>query len=102
LIAAALAGWALATNAALRERLMAGIQTGRQKVSEWLSGGSSSEVGADEPIAFTAAETEPIAESPFAPATNRGTPDYPEGLGASTHDDQVLASVSGNAEPTSE
>jgi hypothetical protein len=102
LIAAALAGWALATNAALRERLIAGIQAGRQRMSEWLSGATSSAVPGDAPVAFTAAETEPISESPFAPATNRGTPDYPEGLGSSSQDDDVMAAVSGSPERASD
>ena len=88
LIAAGLAGWALLTNEDLRARLAAAIASVRERAASWLST-VRGEVAAETPVAFTAAETEPITESPFAPDTDRGTPDYPTGLGSNSAADQT-------------
>lgn len=87
LIAAALAAWAL-TNEVMRARLYAAITSIRERAVSWLTA-VRGEVDVAEPVAFTAAETEPITESPYAPDTDRGTPDYPSGLGSSNDADRT-------------
>ena len=87
LIAAALAGWAL-TNEALRARLAAAIISMRERAMTWLTA-VRGEGDVEEPVAFTAAETEPITKSPYAPSTDRGTPDYPSGLGSNNDTDRT-------------
>lgn len=99
LIAAALAAWAL-TNEVLRARLAAAITSVRERAMSWLTA-VRGEVDLQEPVAFTAAETEPITESPFAPDTDRGTPDYPSGLGSNNDADRPDEVVTaGTARPT--
>ena len=94
LIVAGLAGWAVLSNAALRERISKTMEGLRQHVDSMRSGSVEGlEVDADGPVAFPAAEAKPTEGSPYADAVSgtngtngtngtAGTAGYPDGLGA--------------------
>ncbi len=92
LIVAGLAGWAVLSNAALRERIGKVLEGLRQRIHSMRSGSDEwLEVGADRPVAFQAAETKPVVESTYGDAgagangTN-GSAAYPDGLGIGASD----------------
>jgi hypothetical protein len=87
LIVAGLAGWAIMSNAALRARLARGVAAIREQVSAMRSGryADGQKIDAENPIAFAAAETKPIEDSPFTDETT-SEPDYPPGLGSNNGD----------------
>ena len=88
LIVAGLAGWAVLSNAALRERISKAVQGLRQRVdSMHLGSVDELEVDADLVVAFPAAETKPTEGSLYADAVtgsngSNGSAGYPDGLGA--------------------
>jgi hypothetical protein len=83
LIVAGLATAAILSNATVRARLSSGATTLRERVSAMRPGGDAThEVGADEAIAFDAAETATVEAPPFADATPIDATGYPAGLGA--------------------
>lgn len=89
LIVAGLAGWALLSNAAVRERVSKAVGGLRQRVDSMRSGSDEwLEVDADRPVAFPAAETKPTEGSPYADAVtgSNGSAGYPDGLGAGDSD----------------
>ena len=88
LMVAGLAGWAVLSNAALRERISKAVQGLRQRVDSMRLGSVEGlEVDADRPVAFPAAETKPAEGSQYADAGmgsngSNGSAGYPDGLGA--------------------
>jgi hypothetical protein len=83
LIVAGVAAAAILSNATVRARLASGATTLRGRVSAMRPGDdSTSEVSADEAIAFDAAETARVGAPPFADATPVDATGYPAGLGA--------------------
>ncbi len=91
LMVAGLAGWAVLSNAALRERISKAVQGLRQRVDSMRLGSVEGlEVDADRPVAFPAAETKPTEGSQYADAVtgsngsngSAGSAGYPDGLGA--------------------
>ena len=88
---AGLAGWAVLSNAALRERISKAVEGLRQRVDSMRLGSVEGlEVDADRPVAFPAAETKPTEGSQYADAVtgssgsngSNGSAGYPDGLGA--------------------
>ena len=95
LIVAGLAGWAVLSNAALRERISKTVEGLRQRVDSMRSGSVEGlEVDADRPVAFPAAEVKPTEGSQYADAFtgsngsngSNGSAGYPDGLGAGDGD----------------
>ena len=89
---AGLAGWAVLSNAALRERISKAVEGLRQRVDSMRLGSVDElEVDADRPVAFPAAETKPAEGSQYADAGmgsngSNGSAGYPDGLGAGDGD----------------
>jgi hypothetical protein len=77
IVAAALAGWAILNNEAIRARLNESIGSIRQWISTMRS-----PVSDLEPVAFPAAETKPIEPGPMAEYETPEVADYPPGLGS--------------------
>jgi hypothetical protein len=83
LIVAGLAGWAIMSNEALRDRLARGARAIREGISAVRSNWHDRlEIDRDHPIAFPAAETASIEASPFADGTTIDATGYPAGLGS--------------------
>ena len=87
LIVAGLASWAILSNEALRARLAGKVQAVRDRITEMRSSRYDGlEIDAEEPIAFTAAETSPIEPAPFSEGTTIDATGYPAGLGSNNGD----------------
>ena len=103
IIVASLAGWALLSNVAVRERISKAMAGLRQRVDSMRSGPTElPEVDADRPVAFPAAETRPIEGSPYADTVNgsngsNGSAAYPDGLGAADSDGIPVSEESTNS-----
>jgi hypothetical protein len=83
LILAGLAGCVVLSNAALRARLARGAATMRERISTLRSDRNDRlEFRHDHPVAFSAAETQPIQVSPFADRATMEASGYPAGLGS--------------------
>ena len=91
LIVAGLAGWAVLSNAALRERISKAVDGLRQRADSMRSGSVDElEVDADLVVAFPSAEVKSIEGSLYADVVSgtagangaNGTAGYPDGLGA--------------------
>ena len=83
LILAGLTGWAILSNAALRARLARGAGAIRERISAVRADRNDRlEFSHDHPVAFSAAETEPIQVSSFADRTTIDAAGYPAGLGS--------------------
>jgi hypothetical protein len=87
LVVAALAGWAIWTNEALRSRVAQGTSAIRTQFAMMRSNRYDRlDSDRDEPIAFPAAETAPIEDSPLSESGTSGATDYPAGLGSNNGD----------------
>ncbi len=89
LIVAALAGWAIWTNEALRSRVAQGASAVRTQILMMRSNRYDRlDMDHDDPIAFPAAETAPIEASPLTDPGHRvsDATEYPAGLGSNNGD----------------
>lgn len=90
LIVAGTAAWAITNSQQLRKWLRDLVASVRERFSSMQSNASDEA----DPIAFPAAETEPIQPGAWDRRGDVDVPDYPEGLG-SRNDDQMLAPEEG-------
>jgi hypothetical protein len=82
LIVAGLGSRVILGNAAVRARLAGAVNTVRARILA-LSTAEYDRHEQDDAIAFPAAATAPIEESPFTDMSTNDAPDYPPGLGSS-------------------
>jgi hypothetical protein len=81
---------AVLTNESVRTRLSAGASAVRERVTAMRSDADQTlDVGADDTIAFDAAETATIEASPFSDATPIDATGYPAGLGTDQNGNQA-------------
>jgi hypothetical protein len=86
LILAGLATAALLKNQTLRDRLTNAVDTLRGRLMAMRADADDQlEMDSDDTIAFSAAETAPIAPLPHADGVTSDVTGYPDGLGAETH-----------------
>ena len=91
LIVAGVAGWAIMNSQQLRSSLREIANSARERISAMRSNPYDlSSIDRDDPIAFPAAETKPIAPEPWTDGETIAAPDYPDGLG-SNNDDGIPA-----------
>ena len=81
---------AVLTNEAVRARLSAGATAVRERMTAMRSDADQTlDVGPDDAVAFDAAETAKIEDSPFTDATPIDATGYPAGLGADHNGSKV-------------
>jgi hypothetical protein len=80
---------AVLTNEAIRARLSAGATMVRERMTTMRSDVDQLDVGADDAVAFDAAETAPIEGSPFTDGTAIDATGYPAGLGSDQNGNQA-------------
>lgn len=82
LIVAGIVAAVILTNETVRAKLSSGVHAVTERVGGLLSGDADSlDIDHDEAIAFDAAETMPIAASPFSETSSIDATGYPDGLG---------------------
>ena len=84
LVLAGLVGWIVLRSDMLRGKLTAQARALGCRISAARSGRADDEIGRDDPVAFTAAETMPIAAPAHPGEATTGTTGYPPGFGADT------------------
>lgn len=104
IIVAAFGAWALLRRPEVRRRIDEAAHRARERFDELRARDSGLEVDADEPVAFTAAETAPIQAEGFASAPDDGgagttRSDYPAGLGANASDSDSIRAFEETATP---
>jgi hypothetical protein len=85
LIVAGLATWAILTNEMVRSRLAVAADSVRTRLEAMRAGDDELEVDRD-PIAFDAAQTQPIEPAPYADTASVDATGYPDGLGSNNGD----------------
>ena len=86
LIVAGLATWAILTNETVRSRLAAAATGVRERLAA-MRADDPDELDIDrDPIAFDAAQTQPIEPAPYADTASVDVTGYPEGLGSNNGD----------------
>jgi hypothetical protein len=80
-IVAGLASWALLSNPTARERIGRSARGLRQRIDARQMPTDILEIDADDPIAFTAAETAPIVSAAYDDGSGPAETGYPDGLG---------------------
>ena len=84
LIVAGVATAAVLSNRAIRDRIVSAFKALRARVTS-MRRDDMLEIDADDPVAFTAAETAPTDPMPYADGTTADVTGYPDGLGADAH-----------------
>lgn len=85
LIVAGLATWAILTNEMVRSRLAVAANSVRTRLESLRAADDELEVDRD-PIAFDAAQTQPIEPAPYADTASVDATGYPDGLGSNNGD----------------